>query len=65
VWVEILLDKYLNAQATHRLLSDWAHLGCPLSLGTVSGGLQRLAPLFEPLVEAFREKQLFERFERA
>ena len=61
VWVEILLDKYLNAQATHRLLSDWAHLGCPLSQGTVTGGLQRLVPLFEPLVEVFREKQLSER----
>ena len=61
VWVEILLDKYLNAQATHRLLSDWAHLGCPLSQGSVTGGLQRLAPLFEPLIKALTDKQLSER----
>ena len=61
VWVEILLDKYLYAQATHRLLGDFTHLGCPLSQGTVTGGLQRLAPLFEPLVQALREKQLTER----
>ena len=61
VWVEILLDKYLYAQATHRLLSDFAHLGFPLSQGTVTGGLQRLAPLFEPLVDALRDKQLSER----
>ena len=61
VWVEILLDKYLSAQATHRLLNDFAHLGCPLSQGTVTGGLKRLAPLFEPLVDALREKQLTER----
>ena len=61
VWVEILLDKYLYAQATHRLLSDFAHLGCPLSQGTVTGGLQRLAPLFEPVVDALRDKHLSER----
>jgi transposase len=61
VWVEILLDKYLYAQATHRLLSDFAHLGYPLSQGTVTGGLQRLAPLFEPLVDALRDKHLSER----
>ena len=60
VWVEILLDKYLYAQATHRLLSDFAHLGYPLSQGTVTGGLQRLAPLFEPLVDALRDKHLSE-----
>ena len=61
VWVEILLDKYLHAQATHRRLSDWIHLGCPLSQGTVTGGLQRLAPLLAPLVDALRDKQLSER----
>ncbi len=61
VWVEILLDKYLSSQATHRLLNDFAHLGFPLSQGTVTGGLQRLAPLFKPLVEAMRAKQLTER----
>ena len=61
VWVEILLDKYLQAQATHRWLLDFAHLGCPLSQGTVTGGLQRLAPLFEPVVDALRDKHLSER----
>jgi transposase len=61
VWVEILLDKYLSSQATHRRLSDFAHLGFPLSQGTVTGGLRRLAPLFEPLVEAMRDQQLTER----
>lgn len=61
VWVEILLDKYLSSQATHRRLNDFADLGFPLSQGTVTGGLQRLAPLFEPLADALREKQLSER----
>jgi transposase len=61
VWVEILLDKYQSSQATHRRLNDFAHLGFPLSQGTVTGGLQRLAALFEPLVEVMRNKQLTER----
>jgi transposase len=61
VWVEILLDKYLASQATHRRLNDFAHLGFPLSQGTVTGGLQRLAPLFQSLVDAMRDKQLTER----
>lgn len=61
VWVEILLDKYLAAQSTRRLLSDLAQLGCPLSQGTVTGGLQRLAPLFAPVVDALRDKHLSER----
>jgi len=61
VWVEILLDKYHYSQATNRRLSDFASLGCPLSQGTVTGGLQRFAPLFQPLIEAFRIKQLTER----
>lgn len=61
VWVEILIDKYLSSQATHRRLADFSHLGCPLSQGTVTGGLRRFAPLFQPLVDALREKQLSER----
>jgi len=27
VWAEILLDKYLYAEATHRLLTDFSSLG--------------------------------------
>ena len=60
VWVEILLSKYFYAQATHRQLKDFASLGYPLSQGTVTGGLQRLAPLFEPLVKAMLDKHLSE-----
>ncbi len=61
VWVEILLSKYLYAQATHRLLKDFSSLGYPLSPGTVAGGLKRLIPLFEPLTKAMLDKHLSER----
>jgi transposase len=52
VWVTILLDKYLFYRPTYRLLADLQTQGLHLSLGTVTDGLQRLVPLFEPVYEA-------------
>jgi transposase len=51
VWVEVLLDKFLYYRPTHRLLAGWRTLGLDLSLGTLTDGLQRLSPLFEPLYQ--------------
>jgi transposase len=52
VWVTILLDKYLFYRPTYRLLADLQTQGLDLALGTVTDGLQRLVPLFEPVYEA-------------
>jgi transposase len=52
VWVTLLLDKYLSYRPTYRLLADLRTHGLDLSLGTVTDGLQRLLPLFEPVYEA-------------
>jgi transposase len=52
IWVALLLDKYLFYRPTYRLLADWATHGLDLSLGTVTDGLRRLVPLFEPVYEA-------------
>lgn len=52
VWVHLLLSKFLYGQPTHRLLQDLADCGLSLSAGTLTGGLQALAPLFEPLEAA-------------
>lgn len=60
VWVEILLGKYLYAQPTNRLLQSWASLGLNISQGTIIGGLQRMAPLFTPVVQALQGRQLTE-----
>lgn len=57
VWVEILLDKFVSQRPTERLLEQWRLLGLPLAAGTVSGGLQRLEPLFVPLYEALIARQ--------
>lgn len=49
IWVELLLSKFLYGQPTARLLQDWTERGLPIAQGTVTEGLQRLAPLFEPV----------------
>jgi transposase len=51
VWVTILLDKYLFYRPTYRLLEDLSTQGLDLSQGTLTDGLQRLLPLFEPLYD--------------
>ena len=61
VWVNVLLDKYLYGRPSHRLLQDLAHHGLDMPPGTLTGGLQTLAPLFEPLEAAMLEKLRSER----
>jgi transposase len=53
VWVNVLLSKFSYGQPTHRLLHDWSDQGLRISQGTVTDGLRRLAPLFEPLGQAW------------
>lgn len=52
VWVELLLSKFLYGQPTARLLQDWTERGLPIAQGTVTEGLQRLAPLVQPMLDA-------------
>jgi transposase len=52
LWVTALLDKYLFYRPTYRLLAELRTQGLALSLGTLTDGLQRLLPLFEPVYEA-------------
>jgi transposase len=56
VWVTVLLDKYLFYRPTYRLLEDLRSHELDLSLGTLTDGLKRLVPLFEPLYEAFVQR---------
>ena len=58
VWVEVLLDKFLYARPTHRLLQSWKGLGLQLSQGTITGGLQQIGPLFSPVAAALQARQL-------
>jgi transposase len=59
-WVEVILSKYLYGQPSNRYLQDLSELGLALLPGTLSGGLQALAPLFEPILEALYCKQMSE-----
>src|SRR5216683_1060643 len=56
LWVEILLDKFASQRPTERLLSHWQLLELGLASGTVTDGLRRLEPLFQPVMEALRER---------
>ncbi len=57
VWTEFIVNKFLYARPTHRLLQSWQALGLPVAQGTVTGGFAYLAPLFVLLVQAFRDRQ--------
>src|SRR5512144_2034209 len=51
VWVPILLDMFPFYRPTYRLLEDLHTQGLNLSQGTLTDGLQRLLPLFEPVYD--------------
>jgi transposase len=61
VWTEVLLDKYLYGRPTARLCQALQHHGVPLSQGTVTDGLRKITPLFEPVMHALRERQMGEK----
>jgi transposase len=56
IWVEVLLAKFLTQQPLERLLQEWQLLGLDLPAGTVTGGLQKLTSLFEPLYQLLCER---------
>ncbi|MBK6973333.1 MAG: IS66 family transposase [Sterolibacteriaceae bacterium] len=56
VWVSVLLDKFLYGRPSYRLVQDLADQGLNLSMGTLTGGLQAIAPLFEPVYEALLDE---------
>jgi transposase len=60
VWTEVLLNKFLFSRATHNLCTDYAYRGLPIAVGTLTGGLKRIAPLFKALIAQLIEKQLTE-----
>ena len=56
VWTSVLLDKFLYGRPSQRLLQDLADHGLNMSAGTLTGGLQAIAPLFKPLDKALQLK---------
>jgi len=56
VWSTVLMDKYLYGRPSERLLQDLGAHGLEMAAGTLVGGLQRIAPLFEPIDQALLQK---------
>jgi transposase len=65
VWVEILLDKFASYRPTQRLLEQWRLLELDLAAGTVTDGLQRLEPLFRPIMEALLQRNRQSHYKQA
>jgi transposase len=65
VWVEILLDKFASYRPTQRLLEQWRLLGLDLASGTITDGLQRLEPLFKPIMEALLKRNRLSHYKQA
>ncbi|MEE9530821.1 MAG: IS66 family transposase [Syntrophobacteria bacterium] len=61
VWTEVLLNKFLFSRATYNLCTDYAYRGLPIALGTLTGGLKQITPLFAPLCVQLVKKQLTEK----
>jgi transposase len=56
VWTHLILDKFLFHRPTHRSLEDLRSHGLDLAAGTVTDGLRRVAPLFEPIYDAIGDE---------
>ena len=61
VWTTVLLDKYLYGRPTYRLCEQLTHHGIPLSQGSLTDGLQKIAVLFEPVMTTLYERQMREK----
>ncbi|MFQ5858496.1 MAG: transposase [Anaerolineae bacterium] len=61
VWTHVLLDTYLYGRPIHRLCEALRHHGLPLSQGTVTDGLHKIAALFAPLRPLLRARQMGEK----
>jgi transposase len=55
LWVMILQHKFVFFQPLYRVLAELRSAGHQLSAGTITGGLQKLVPLFQPLYELLVE----------
>jgi len=60
IWEAVLLNKFLYSQPTNRLLNSYDELGLPISQGSITGGLQKLVDLFNPVYDALFKQQMTE-----
>jgi transposase len=56
IWAMILQHKFQFYQPLYRTLAELRSYGLDLAAGTITDGLQKLVPLFEPLYQALSER---------
>jgi len=56
VWVKIILDKYYLYRPTNRFLRELDLYDADIAQGTVTGGLMKIALLFDPILKEIEEK---------
>lgn len=61
VWTEVVLDKYLYGRPTSRLCQALQHHGVALAQGTLTDGLRKIQPLFDPFMQELRARQMGEK----
>jgi len=61
VWVHLLLEKYLYQRPINRLLESFKDIEYDVPAGTIGGGLKKLPPLFEPVLQEIIKKNQTER----
>lgn len=60
VWSQVLLDKFLSYRPTYRFLESLKLLGLNIPQGTITDGLKRLSPLFQPIYQQIIVKNQME-----
>jgi len=60
IWEQVLLGKFLYAQPINRIVQDLSSLGQTIAQGTITGGLKKLSPLFEPVYQGLYNQQMTE-----
>jgi transposase len=58
IWVDVLLQKFVCFQPLQRVLRDLAMHGLDLSPATITDGLHKLVPLFQPLYQGLIDRHL-------
>ncbi len=61
VWVHVLLEKYLYQRPINRLLESFKDIEFDVPAGTIGDGLNKLPPLFEPVLQEIIKKNQTER----
>jgi transposase len=65
VWVHLLLEKFYLHRPLERTVAALELHGLPLSPGTITGGLQRIEPLFQVIYQALLDRQVAAEFSQA